>query len=166
MECKLFRKTLDAYLGDTLEENRREIFRHHLRACGACRAWALEADPSLLFAVAVEAPADQDRVESCAAAVTSQIRQQRLRRRLQGRRQAWLALAASALLVIIAALGWRMVGGGGVPSKLATGPAAGAATPPTVEVEMENEGVRVYQFAAEGDSDTAAYFIVNPALEL
>ncbi len=38
--------------------------------------------------------------------------------------------------------------------------------PPTVEVEMAGEDVRVYQFATEDDEDTAVYFIVNPALEL
>jgi hypothetical protein len=49
---------------------------------------------------------------------------------------------------------------------MASAPAAEAAAPPTVEVEMAGEGVRVYQFASDGDPDTAAYFIVNPALEL
>ena len=31
---------------------------------------------------------------------------------------------------------------------------------------MAGEEVRVYQFAADDDSDTAVYFIVNPAMEL
>ncbi len=38
--------------------------------------------------------------------------------------------------------------------------------PPSVEVEMAGDDVRVYQFANEEDGDTAVYFIVNPALEL
>ena len=37
--------------------------------------------------------------------------------------------------------------------------------PPSVQVEMANERVRVYQFAEDGDGDSAVYFIVNPALE-
>jgi hypothetical protein len=39
-------------------------------------------------------------------------------------------------------------------------------SPPTVEVDMAGEEVRVYQFANEADTDTAVYFIVDPALEL
>jgi hypothetical protein len=35
-----------------------------------------------------------------------------------------------------------------------------------VEVEMAGEEVRVYQFATDGDTNTAVYFIVDPALEL
>jgi hypothetical protein len=31
---------------------------------------------------------------------------------------------------------------------------------------MAGEEVRVYQFAAEKDDDTAVYFVVNPAMEL
>ena len=33
-------------------------------------------------------------------------------------------------------------------------------------MEMPGEDVRVYQFATDGDADTAVYFIVDPALEL
>jgi predicted anti-sigma-YlaC factor YlaD len=168
MECTLFRDMLDAYLEETLEEDRREVFRGHLRSCGACRSWAVEHDPSLLFAAAGEPPADPARVETCAAAVSSQIRQLRLRRRLYGHRRGWLAAAASAVLVIVAALAWLSVSGGGGPASMASAPAteAESAAPPTVEVEMAGEGVRVYQFTSDGDPDTAAYFIVNPALEL
>jgi hypothetical protein len=68
----------------------------------------------------------------------------------------------------VAALAWLSVSGGGGPASMASAPAteAESAAPPTVEVEMAGEGVRVYQFATDGDPDTAAYFIVNPALEL
>jgi hypothetical protein len=31
---------------------------------------------------------------------------------------------------------------------------------------MESETVRVYQFAADDNSDSAMYFIVDPAMEL
>ena len=128
----------------------------------------MEQDPSLLFAAAGDPPSDPARVEACAAAVSSQIRQLRLRRRLYGHRRGWLAAAASAVLVIVAALAWLSVSGNGGPASMVSAPATEAepATPPTVEVEMAGEGVRVYQFANDGDPDTAAYFIVNPALEL
>jgi hypothetical protein len=35
-----------------------------------------------------------------------------------------------------------------------------------VEVEAPDKDVRVYQFATDGDDDTAMYLIVDPALEL
>ncbi len=37
--------------------------------------------------------------------------------------------------------------------------------PPQVQVDMTDEGVRIYQYADDGDSSTAVYYIVNPALE-
>ena len=167
MNCRQFRDMCDAYLEEALEEDRRADFRRHMRACEACRGWALDADPTLLFAVADERTADPAGVETCAAMVTAQIRQERLGRRLKRRRGPWLAAAAAALLVVLGTLAWRVVpGGGGAPATLATGAASEEAAPPTVEVEMGGEGVRVYQFASDGDPDTAAYFIVNPALEL
>ena len=164
--CRQFRDMCDAYLEEALEEDRRASFRRHIRDCAACRAWALEADPTLLFAVADERSADTVGAETCAAAVTAQIRQQRLGRRLDRRHRPWL-MAAAALLLVFAALAWRLMpGGGGLPATLATGTESGEVAPPTVEVEMGGDGVRVYQFASDGDPDTAAYFIVNPALEL
>lgn len=169
MDCTLYRDMLDAYLDDTLDADRRAIFRGHLRDCAGCRSWALAAEPSLLFAVADAPRVDPVRIEACATAVTSQIRQQRLARRLSGSRRPIMAAAAAALFVLSAGLLWRLAPDGGVAPSPAVSQVAlegPEAAPPSVEVEMAGEGVRVYQLAAGGDQDTAVYFIVNPALEL
>jgi len=169
MNCNGFREMLDPYLEDSLEEERRRWFRRHLRECSGCRGWALGRDPSLLFALADAAPAEPARVEACAMAVTAQIRQQRLTRRLHHRRRPWLAAAAAAVVAIGGSLAWRAIlSDDGSPE----GPVieaqieGDAASPPTIEVEMAGDDVRVYQFAADGDDDTAVYFVVNPAMEL
>jgi hypothetical protein len=67
-------------------------------------------------------------------------------------------------------LTWRTVVNGGSESLQ---PVVGARqdaelqnSPPSVEVEMRGEDVRVYQFASEKDADTAVYLIIDPALEL
>jgi anti-sigma factor RsiW len=167
MNCVLFHDMLDDYVGDTLDEDRRSRVRHHLRECSECRAWAVARDPSLVFAAAAEPPVDASRVEACAAAITAQIRQQRLRRRLPRHNRPWLAVAAAILIMVGGALVWQFV-----PSSVRSplmgqgGGGEEASSAPTVEVEMPSEGVRVYQFATEDDPDTTVVFIVNPALEL
>jgi hypothetical protein len=169
MECNEFRRLLDAYLGDSLDEDRRTEFRRHLVECKSCGGWARGEDPSLIFAAAGAGTVDMARVEACVTSVTSQIRQQRLAGRLRARRRPWLAAAAAALLVFGAAAIWQLSPGGVDQTPVAgvssTVDEEGQAPPPTVEVEMPGDDVRVYQFAND-DSDTAVYFIVNPALEL
>lgn len=167
MNCVLFHDMLDDYLGDTLDEDRRSRVRHHLRECSECRAWAVARDPSLVFAAAAEPPVDASRVEACAASITAQIRQQRLRRRLPRHNHPWLAAAAAIVIMFGGALVWQFV-----PSSVRSplmgqgGGDEGAPSAPTVEVEMPSEDIRVYQFATENDPDTTVVFIVNPALEL
>jgi predicted anti-sigma-YlaC factor YlaD len=169
MDCNEFRNQLDAYLEETMEEDRRPDFRRHLRECSSCDVWARSVDPSLLFVMAQPMPVDLVRIEACAAAVTGQIRQQRLEGRLRGHRRPWLA-AAACVLALIGAGAWQLLpfGEDAMPElSLDAGAAAEiGATPPTVEVEMPGDDVRVYHFANDEDNDTAVYYIVNPALEL
>jgi predicted anti-sigma-YlaC factor YlaD len=168
MNCVLFHDMLHDYLGDTLDEDRRSRVRHHLRECSECRAWAVARDPSLVFAAAAEPPVDASRVEACAASITAQIRQQRLRRRLPRHNRPWLAAVAAILIMVGGAVIWHLVPLSGRFPLMGQGGGsdAGAPSAPTVEVEMPSEGVRVYQFATEDDPDTTVVFIVNPALEL
>jgi anti-sigma factor RsiW len=170
MNCEVFREMIGSYVDETLEEGRRLWFRAHLRECPNCRKSALREEPSLLFAMAPAAPGESEAVEACAAAVMGRIRLDRLERRLQRRRLPWMAAAAAAIVVVGGGLGWRTIidGGGGTaqPAVEAQHNSGLQISPPTVEVEMAGEGVRVYQFANDGDADTAVYFIVDPALEL
>jgi predicted anti-sigma-YlaC factor YlaD len=170
MNCEIFRETIGSYVDETLEEGRRHWFRTHLRECPTCRESALRDEPSLLFAMAPTAPGKPEAIEACTAAVMARIRQDRLERRLHRRRRPWLAAAAAATLVISGGIAWRtMVVGGSEtlqPVVEAQLDAGLQNSPPTVEVEMPGEEVRVYQFANDADADTAVYFIVDPALEL
>jgi predicted anti-sigma-YlaC factor YlaD len=170
MNCELFREQLGSYLDESLDEERRRWFRRHLHECAACRTRALAEDPSLIFAVDEATPADSARIESCVANVTAQIRQDRLARRLRPRHRPWLAAAAAMVVVVSAGLAWQSIFGDAEqpPVSMAeTEVEERVATPPTVEVDMPEEDVRVYQFANDDDdADTAVYFIVNPALEL
>jgi predicted anti-sigma-YlaC factor YlaD len=170
MDCNVFRELLSSYLDESLEEDRRGSFRRHLRECGPCRERALAEEPSLLFAAAHEPIASQQNVEACAVAVTARIRQQRLARRLQKSRRPWLAAAAAIVIVIAGGLIWKVmlgdIGGSAAPGIEAFVEEHPQTVPPTVEVEMAGEDVRVYQFAADDNNDTAVYFIVNPAMEL
>ncbi len=170
MDCKVFREMLDSYLEETMDEEQRRGFRDHLRECRSCGDWALSRDPSMLFAVAEGGPANPARVEACAAAVTAQIRQQRLSNRLRHRRRPWLAAAAAVVVAVSGGLAWRTILIDGDPQAPpvieAQVESDDVATPPTVEVEMGGDDVRVYQFATDDDDDTAVYFVVDPALEL
>jgi anti-sigma factor RsiW len=170
MNCGVFREMIGSYVDETLEEERRLWFRSHLRECRTCREAALREEPSLLFAAAPETPTEPELIEACAAAVTARIRQDRLERHLHRRRRPWMAAAAATVMVVGGGLAWRVMIGGGegdLPPAIELSRDLEAKTsPPTVEVEMKGEDVRVYQFATDGDSDTAVYFIVDPALEL
>ena len=169
MNCEIFREMVKSYVNETLEEDRRQWFRRHLRECASCRESALRQEPTLMFAIAPAKPVAHESVEACVAAVTGRIRQDRVERRLRYRRRPWLAAAAAAAVVVSGGLAWRaMVGNEGAGSS-AIGTAQDidqSVSPPTVEVEAMGDDVRVYQFATDGDNDTAVYFIVDPALEL
>jgi predicted anti-sigma-YlaC factor YlaD len=170
MDCNVFQELLSSYLDESLEEDRRQSFQRHLRDCASCRESALSEDPSLLFAGAPESVISQADVEACAVAVTARIRQQRLAHRLQRRRRPWLAAAAAVVIMIAGGLIWKVTVGGignsATPGIEAFVERDTQTVPPTVEVEMAGEDVRVYQFAADDGDNTAVYFIVNPAMEL
>ena len=96
-----FRELLGSYLEESLDEEKRRVFRRHLRECAPCRERAMSEDPTLLFAAATETPASEVDVEGCAVAVVAQIRQQRLARSLSRRRRPWLAAAAAIVIMIV-----------------------------------------------------------------
>ncbi len=169
MNCEVFREMLGPYVDETLEEDRRQWFRRHLRECPGCRQAAIAEDPSLFFTMVPVTPAPPEAVETCVAAVTARIRQDRFERRLSRRHRPWMAAAAAAVIVVGGGLAWRVMTGGDGTLQPAVGTARDSGrnvVSPTVEVETRGEDVRVYRFATDGDADTAVYFIVDPALEL
>lgn len=169
MNCEVFRELLGSYLDETLEDERRQWFRRHLRECPACRRLAIAEDPSLFFAMAPDTEAPPEAVEACVAAVTARIRQDRFERRLSQQHRPWMAAAAAAVILIGGGLAWRATTGGeGAPQPMmgAAGDAGRNTIAPTVEVETRGEDVRVYRLATDADDNTAVYFIVDPSLEL
>jgi anti-sigma factor RsiW len=169
MRCEEFLEMLEAYIEDTLEGPRREAFRNHLASCARCREQAVREDPTLLFSAARSVEPDPAQIEGCTQAVLSEIRQDRLKRRLGRRRRALLAAAAALLVAIVGGAAWKIAfqGAEPAPAEVAEVREVGTTTPPPrVEVDMVGDGVRVYQFAEEDGGDSAVYFIVNPALEL
>ena len=169
MQCGEFRDALDQYLGDVLDESRRDSFRRHIRSCPECRSWALRVEPTMAFASVEPPPPNPDRVAACTASVMTQIRQQRLSRELRPRRGKWLPAAAAVLVAVLGGAGWWLVreNRASMPASAVEvrDPSGQESLPPRVQVNMSDEGVRVYQFADDEDSDTAMYYIVNPALE-
>ena len=129
----------------------------------------MRRDPSMMFAAAYPTEPAAVRVEEVTQAVLGQIRQQRLERRLDRRRQPWLAAAAAVVVSVLAVFGWRLL----APDEPVQAPTSGdvqvvdvPSPPPRVEVDMAGEGVRVYQYTDQQDNDTAWTFIINPELEL
>ena len=169
MNCEIFLEMVGSYVDETLDEDHRKWFRCHLRECASCRQSALRREPSLIFATASEKAAPPEAVEACAAAVASRIRQDRMVRRLHHRRLPWMAAAAAVVMAISVGLVWQTMIGGehkGQPLAETAQGLDAAVSPPTVEIEAMGEEVRVYQFATDGDDDTAVDCIVDPALEL
>jgi len=181
MSCEAFRELLSAYLDDSLDDVRRAGFRAHLRACDDCRRAAVAEEPTLVFSLVDQPEPPQDRIETCVTSVIAGIRRERLEKRLQPSRRPWFAVAAVIVVAIIAATVWWLnTGQTGQMSPLqanaveieagepvADGEAAVTSEPPPrVEVDMNNEEVRVYQYAIGDDTTTGAVFIVNPAMEL
>ena len=172
MNCQKFQMQLDAYRDDRLDEADRVLFRDHLASCLQCRAVAIAHDPTFMFVGIPTRDTDPTAVQSCVDAVSAMVRQDRLERRLQPRRRSWLAAAAAVLVVLTGSVFWHFAPVSSSESGLAPtfGPvlaaAPGQVEPPRVEVDMNTENLRVYQFSDAGDENTAVYFIVNEAMEL
>jgi hypothetical protein len=167
MHCEEFRSSLEAYLEDGLEADRRGLWRSHLGGCAGCREWALGEEPTLLLVDPPAPAAELRRVEACALAVRAQIRQQRTTRRLaRSHAPGWLAAAAAAVLLLAAGVLLRPHVTVPPPATAGVTAAAAVAEPsPRLEVTMDGQDVRVYQFAVDEGDDLAVTFVVNPALE-
>ncbi len=167
MHCDEFRATLESYLDDGLPASERGRWRLHLRDCSECRGWASGREPALLFAAMPQPAVELPRVEACALAVRAQVRQRRTRSRLvRIRAVRWLSAAAAA--VVLVAAGLVLHHEGVAPPTAAAPPAAvtaAEAPPPQLEVDMDGDGVRVYNFAVDDGNDLAVAFVVNPSLE-
>jgi hypothetical protein len=140
--------------------------RRHLSGCGACRAAAVDLDPSLLF---VDLPAPrvgaQD-VDAMQRAVAALVRAERIEPRARSlSRRVWRGVAAAAVLVL--ALGVEAGprrSGPPVAGTLAalSEESPDLAAPPALE-EIDRPDARVYQVPAEGLS---VVMIVDASLDV
>ncbi|MGC8916415.1 MAG: zf-HC2 domain-containing protein [Thermoanaerobaculum sp.] len=158
MSCQDVRGQLAAYALEALGEGERARVRAHLRSCSACRALLWRQDPSLAMAVTLEVAEPRD--ERFVDDVLAGIHQRRVERAL-ARKKRLRRMAAAA--VVAAALGAAYFRPAPRPQVAVTAPVP--AHPPEPFVEVEGEGVRVYQLATE-DSRVQVAFIVSPSVEL
>ncbi len=141
--------------------------RRHLAECPACRAELEAREPILALARRMaDGFAAPDADGEFAAEVIAGVHQRALERRLHRRRPGWWAAAAA---VVVALLG----GGVMLRSRPSPAPAVVAVHAPTAAepsepafIEVQGEGVRVYQLASPGSGATQVAFIVDPHLEL
>ena len=161
--CTEIQVLLDRHLALELPPEQEREVRKHLEDCGACRAVVARRDPVAAFAFRLAA-ASVGADESFVAEVMAGIHQHRIEHRLHRRGRRWLAAAAA---VVLAVLGGFLVLRGDVETVAQR--AAEQAAPPAAEaafVEVEGDGVRVYQFAGPNQEGVQVALIIDPRLEL
>jgi predicted anti-sigma-YlaC factor YlaD len=172
MGCARALELLPSFLDLDLEADTERALREHLTSCRACRERYVEAEPALLFSLAQPGESATD-ADAFVSSVLSGVHQARFESRTRARRvRGFLALAAGAVLAVSAALTYRMVGPKAmvavttVPTAAPVETADAGAEPAFVEVE--GEGVRLYQVSSVGTSGKSVQvaFIVDPHLEL
>ncbi|MGV8041143.1 MAG: anti-sigma factor family protein [Thermoanaerobaculaceae bacterium] len=156
----------ERFIALELEPGAEREVREHLGGCPACRQVFVAAEPSLAVSlVLAAAPVAED--EPFVAEVLSGIRQRRLERRTGRQRRWWMGMAAAAVLAIVGSTATYLRLHGGA----AVSPTIVAASPEQVEpalVEVEGDGLRLYQLTATGPdgAEVQVAFVVDPSLEL
>lgn len=162
--CAEIRPLLDRYLAlDLVSEQERDV-RRHIESCSECRASFVRRDPLAGFAARL-ADADVASDESFVAEVMAGIHQHRIENRLHHRGRRWLAAAAAVVLALVGGfLALRRENVGSVARGMVedAGPAAAEAA----FVEVEGDGVRVYQFAGPTHEGVQVALVIDPRLEL
>ncbi len=162
MSCGKVCGWLPAYVALGLGEDERQEFRAHVRGCQECRRLLWQEDPALAMALALPAaePTDGHFVEE----VVAGIHQRRVEKSLARKKRVWRRVAAAAFLFLALGLAYERWPRVPPPTVVATPVQEKLVPEPFVEVE--GEGVRVYQLVSEGEARTQVAFIVSPAVEL
>lgn len=164
MTCNEIRRLLPQYLGLELPAAVDAGVREHVSRCAACRESLTGLEPTLVFtfgAAEAEAPS-----EEFTQSVMAGIHQRRFERRVSRQRLRWVLGAAAA--VLLALTGVVAVHETTVPTpQVAAHQPSGAA--PAAEpafVEVDGDGVRVYEMAGGQAAPVQVAFIVDPRMEL
>ncbi|MFN3413224.1 MAG: zf-HC2 domain-containing protein [Thermoanaerobaculum sp.] len=162
MSCRTVRGWLPAYLADSLGEEERQEFRAHVRNCPGCRRWLWQQEATVALALALPArdTADGEFVDE----VLAGIHQRRVERALARKKRTWRRAAAAAAALLALGLAYERWPRSPQPQVVAQPVQEKPAPEPFVEVE--GEGVRVYQLASGGDARTQVALIVSPSVEL
>lgn len=158
MTCAQLQQHLGDWLADRLPAAEEARLRAHLRQCSACRSYLWEREPAAALGICLPQEGFED--SRFVSEVLSGLRQRRAEQSLAAKPSWKLGRAAAALLLVglaAAAFGHRARPWSGSPLR--------AQQRPAVEpfVEVEGEGVRVYQLAT-GEKVQVA-FIVSPTME-
>lgn len=162
MSCSKVRGWLSAYVADSLGEEERQEFRAHVRSCQGCRRLLWQEHKALALALAL--PAAEQTDGAFVEEVLAGIHQRRVERSLARKKRAWRRAAAAAFVLLALGLAYERWPRAPQPVAVATPSEEKLALEPFVEVE--GEGVRVYQLASEGEARTQVAFIVSPSVEL
>ena len=164
ISCREVARLKGAFLALELDAGAEDELRAHLAGCGSCRAAIDAREPVLALARRLgEIPGEED--ESFVAEVLAGVRQRRVERSLL-RRRAWLGAAAAVLIAMLG--GWVTLRPSLGPRATVASVDAAAAPAPTdaAFVEVEGEGVRLYQLTPASQDAVQVVFIIDPRLEL
>jgi len=165
MVCHEVQRRRGAFLALELPFETESEVRQHLVGCRECRDAFAAQEPilELVWRLPQDAGGED---ESFVAGVLAGVHQRTLERRLGRRRRRWLGVAAALLVSALAGYaGWRRAS---VPEPLPVAKVA-PARPPAAEpafVEVQGEGVRLYQLTPSSREAVQVAFIVDPHLEL
>jgi len=167
MTCKETRRLQARFFAMELAAEQEAEVRDHLETCRECRRAYANAEPSFAFAAALRRTNASDEGATFVSEVMAGVRQRRSEQAVAPhRRRLPLSLAAAAVLTLAAGL--LLVRGPMGPDEqraAVDGAAASAAVEPAL-VEVEGEGVRIYQLASDGEGAVQVAFIVDPQMEL
>jgi hypothetical protein len=166
IDCREVTRLRGAFLALELDRVSETEVRGHLAECASCRAELAAVDAAAAFALRlgeIDVPEDASFVSE----VLGGIHQRRVERGLIHRRRGALAVAAGLIVVVLG--GWALLRDRGAvqPPDIAAGPrSAPVVVVEPAFVEVEGEGVRLYQFDRTPQDASQVVLIVDPQLEL
>jgi hypothetical protein len=165
ISCRDVRRQLATFLELTLEPATEAGVRRHLAGCPECRGALAEREAVTALALQlgeIEVPDDPRFVGE----VMAGVHQRRVEHRLTHRRRGWMAVAAGLVLALLG--GWAMLRPSApLPhTAVVARPQPPAAAIEPAFVEVEGEGVRLYQLDTAALGAVKVAFVVDPHLEL
>jgi anti-sigma factor RsiW len=163
IDCREASRLRERFLALELPPGVESELRAHLATCRNCRGALAMREPAVALAARLHEPGPVED-DGFVAAVLAGVHQHKLERRLTRRRG---YLAAAAAVVIAIAGGWLgLRGGATLPPGPAPAMAVQAQASEPAFVEVEGEGVRLYQLTPAAQDAVQVAFIIDPRLEL